>query len=127
MSERTPEPVNGNEDELAALFGRVSARERPRPTAEAEAFAALHAQWQSRSAWQRRRRRTRVAAVSAAAVAALVVAYVLLQRPAPLATVEHVEGSDITWRDDRTQAQPLGTLGTLAEGQRLATGLGSRV
>ena len=131
MNERR-EPVNENGDELAALFGRIGARERPRPTAEAEAFAALHAQWQNRIARQRRQRLAKWAAVSAAAVAAFAVAYVGLQRPAPsepahLATVEHVEGSDITWRDDRTQAQPLGTLATLAEGQRLATGLGSRV
>ena len=47
--------------------------------------------------------------------------------PALLATIEHVEGTDITWRDDRSQAQPLGTLRALAEGQRLTTGPGSRV
>jgi ferric-dicitrate binding protein FerR (iron transport regulator) len=47
--------------------------------------------------------------------------------PAPLATVEHVEGGDVTWRDDRSQAQPLGELRALTEGQRLATGPGSRV
>jgi ferric-dicitrate binding protein FerR (iron transport regulator) len=73
-----------------------------------------------------------LAAVSAAAAAAFAVAYAWLQSPAPsapavLATVEHAEGGDITWRDDRSQAQPLGALRALSEGQRLATGSGSRI
>lgn len=133
MNERTQQqPVNENGDELAALFGRVGVRERPRPAAETAAFAALHAQWQRRVARQRRRRFTTLVAASATAVAALGVTYLWLQSPvtsapAVLATVEHVEGSDITWRDDRSQAQPLGNLRALTEGQRLATGLGSRV
>jgi ferric-dicitrate binding protein FerR (iron transport regulator) len=132
MNERTQQPVNETGDELAALFGRVGVRERPRPAAETTAFATLHAQWQRRVARQRRRRLTTLLAASAAAIAAFGVTYVWLQSPvtsAPivLATVEHAEGSDITWRDDRSQAQPLGALRALAEGQRLATGLGSRV
>jgi ferric-dicitrate binding protein FerR (iron transport regulator) len=132
MNERTTKPLNENGDELATLFGHVGARERPRPAAETAAFAALHLQWQSGVAWRRRRQLTTWAAASAAVVAALAVTYVWLQSPAPnapavLATVEHVEGTDITWRDDRSQAQPLGSLRALAEGQRLATGLGSRV
>jgi len=131
MSERTPPPAN-NGDELAVLFGRVGTRERPRPAAEKAAFEALHAQWRGRIAWQRRRRLTTLAAVSAAAAAAFAVAYVWVQSTAPnapavLATVEYVEGGDVTWRDDRSQAQPLGALRALSVGQRLATGLGSRV
>ena len=130
MNERTPDPGNGNGDELAVLFGRVGARERPRPAAETAAFEALHAQWRSHVVRQRRRRLTALAAGSAAAAAAFAGIYVWLQNPAPsapLATVEYVEGSDFTWRDDRSQAQPLGTLRALAEGQRLATGVGSRI
>ena len=133
MNERTQQqPVNENGEELAALFGRVGMRERPRPAAETAAFAALHSQWQRRVARQRRRRLTTFVATAAAAIAGLGVTYLWLQSPvtsAPtvLATIEHVEGSDITWRDDRSQAQPLGTLRALTEGQRLATGLGSRV
>jgi len=132
MNERTPDPMHENADELAVLFGRVGARERPRPAAETAAFEALHAQWRSRIAWRRRRRLTTLAAASAAAAAAFAVVYVWLQSPAPsalavLATVEHVDGGDITWRDDRSQAQPLGALRALSEGQRLATGSGSRV
>jgi ferric-dicitrate binding protein FerR (iron transport regulator) len=132
MNERTPEPVNENGDGLAALFGPVGTREWPRPAAETAAFEALHAQWRSQIARQRRRRTVALAAVAAAAVAAFAVSSVWLQNPAPsepamLATIEYVEGSDITWRDDRSQAQPLGALEALAEGQRLATGVGSRV
>jgi ferric-dicitrate binding protein FerR (iron transport regulator) len=132
MNERTPPTVDDNGDELAVLLGRASARERPRPAAELAAFEALHAQWRSHLASQRRRRVTALAAASAAAAATLASVYVWLQSPAPsapvvLATVEYVEGSDITWRDDRSQAQPLGPLRALSEGQRLATGLGSRV
>ena len=132
MNERTPDPLDEDGDELAVLLGRVGARERPRPAAESAAFDALHAQWRSRVAWQRRRRVTAWASASAAAAAAFVVDYLWLQSPVPstpaiLATVEHVEGGDITWRDDRSQAQPLGALRALSEGQRLATGLGSRV
>ena len=132
MNERTPPPVNDDGDELAVLFGRVGARERPSPAAEKAAFEALHAQWRGRIARQRRWRLTTLAAVSAAAAAAFAVVYVWVQSPAPsppavLATVEYVEGGDITWRDDRSQAQPLGALRALSEGQRLATGLGSRV
>ena len=132
MNERTPDPMHENGDDLAVLFGRVGARERPRPAAETAAFEALHAQWRSRISWRRRRRLTTLAAVSAAAAAAFAVVYVWLQSPAPstpavLATVEYVEGGDIAWRDDRSQAQPLGALRALSEGQRLATGSGSRV
>jgi ferric-dicitrate binding protein FerR (iron transport regulator) len=132
MNERAPDTVNENADELAALFGRVAARERPRPAAEAAAFEALHAQWRSRVARRRRRRLTALAAASAAAAAALAIVYVSLLSPAPippavLAAIEHVEGGAITWRDDRSQAQPLGALRALFEGQRLATGAGSRV
>ncbi|HEY3517962.1 MAG TPA: FecR family protein [Gammaproteobacteria bacterium] len=132
MNERAPDPMPENGDDLAVLLGRVGARERPRPAAETAAFEALHAQWRSRIAWQRRRWLTALAAVSAAAAAAFAVVYVWLQSPAPtapavLATVEHVEGGDITWRGDRSQAQPLGALPALSEGQRLATGSGSRV
>jgi ferric-dicitrate binding protein FerR (iron transport regulator) len=131
MNERTPPPVNEDGDELAVLFGRVGARERPTPAAEKAAFEALHAQWRSRIARLHRRRLTTLAALSAAAAAAFGVVHVWLQSPEPapalLATVEYVEGGDITWRDDRSQAQPLGALRALSEGQRLATGLGSRV
>jgi ferric-dicitrate binding protein FerR (iron transport regulator) len=132
MNERTRQPVNDNGDDLTALFGQVGTRERPRPAAETAAFAALHAQWQRGVARQRRRRGTTLVAASAAAIAALGVTYLWLQSAAPsapavIAIVEHVDGSDITWRDDRSQAQPLGTLRALTEGQRLATGLGSRV
>ena len=131
MNERGPEPANENGDELALLLGRAGARERPRPAAESAAFETLRAQWRSRVA-RRQRRRTALAAGSVAAASALIGLYVWLQSPAPiapavLAAVEHVEGSDITWRDDRTQAQPLGALRALSEGQRLATGSGSRV
>jgi ferric-dicitrate binding protein FerR (iron transport regulator) len=129
MNDRTQETSDRHGDDLAPLFGRVSARERPRPDAEATAFAALHAEWLSRTAARRRRRFMALAAASLAAVA---FAYVWLQSPAPLApallaTIEHVEGTDMTWRDDRSQAQPLGTLRAFAEGQRLATGPGSRI
>jgi ferric-dicitrate binding protein FerR (iron transport regulator) len=132
MSERPPDRMNENADEVAVLLGRAGARERPRAAAESAAFEALHAQWRSRVASQRRGRLTALTAASAAAAAALVGVYVWLQSPAPsapaeLATIEHVEGGDITWRDDRTQAQPLGELRALAEGQRLATGSASRV
>jgi ferric-dicitrate binding protein FerR (iron transport regulator) len=132
MSERTPDRMDENADELAALLGRTGARERPRAAAESAAFEALRAQWRTRVARGRRRRLTTLAAGSAAAAAALVGVYVWLQSPAPsapaeLAAVEHVEGGDITWRDDRTQARPLGALRALSEGQRLATGSGSRV
>jgi ferric-dicitrate binding protein FerR (iron transport regulator) len=121
-----------NDDDLEALFGPVGTRERPRPAAEAAAFHALRAQWQSSVAGQRRRRFTAWAIGAAASVAAVAAAYVWLQNalpsePAVLATVEHVEGSDITWRNDRTQAQPLGAIRTLAQGQRLLTGPDSRL
>jgi ferric-dicitrate binding protein FerR (iron transport regulator) len=132
MNERSNKPANDSGDELAALFGRIGTRERPRAAAEAAAFAALHAQWQSSTAARRRRRVVAVAGAAAASVATLAVAYVWLQSPVPgtpaaLATIEHVEGTDITWRDDQTQAQPLGTHRAFAEGQRLATGPGARV
>jgi ferric-dicitrate binding protein FerR (iron transport regulator) len=132
MSKTAPDHTDSNADELAMLLGRAGARERPRAAAESAAFDALHAQWRSRVARRRRRRLTALAAGSAAAVATLVGVYVWLQGSAPsaaamLAAVEHVEGGDITWRDDRTQAQPLGSRRTLSEGQRLATGSGSRL
>ena len=132
MSNRAPDPTDENADELALLLGRAGVRERPRPTVESAAFAALRAQWRDRVASRRRRLFTALAAGSAAAAAMLVGIYSGLQSavpsaPAVLATVEHLEGGDITWRDDRTQAQPLGSLRALSEGQRLATGSGSRV
>jgi ferric-dicitrate binding protein FerR (iron transport regulator) len=126
MNDRAQQTRDDNGDDLAALFGRVGARERPRPATEAAALAALHAEWVSRTGARRRQRRTTFAAAAAASLAAVAFAYVWLQSPL-LATIEHVEGSDITWRDDRSQAQPLGTLRTLAEGQRLTTGPGSRL
>jgi ferric-dicitrate binding protein FerR (iron transport regulator) len=132
MNERAPKASEGNGDDLGALLSRVRARERPRPAAEAAAFAALHAQWLEHTAARRRRRLMTRAIATAASLAAVAVAFLWLQGPAPsapplLASVENVEGTDITWRNDRTQAQPLGTLQGLAEGQRLATGPGSRI
>jgi ferric-dicitrate binding protein FerR (iron transport regulator) len=113
------------------LCGRGGARARPRPVAEAAAFAALHAQWRSRVAARRRRRIATWGAVAAASAAAVAITYVSLPSrppsvPAVLATVELVEGSDITWRDDRSKTQPLATVRALVEGQ-VATGPGSRV
>ena len=132
MKERTPETASEHADELAALFGRAGARERPSPGAEIAAFEALHAQWRGRIARQRRRRFATLASTSAVAAAACAAVFVWLlsptaTAPVPLATIVHVDGSDITWRNDRSQAQPLGTLSALSEGQRLATGLRSRV
>jgi ferric-dicitrate binding protein FerR (iron transport regulator) len=132
MKDGTTGPVDESGDELAALLRHVGARERPSPAAESAAFEALHAQWRSRLAWHRRRRLTALAAVSAAAAATFAIVYTSLQSPVPsapvvLATVELIDGDDITWRDDRSQAQPLGSLRALSEGQRLATGSESRV
>lgn len=126
MNDRAQKTTDEDADDLAALFGRVGARERPRAPAEAAAFAALHAEWLSRTAARRRRRLMTFGAAAAASLAVVAFAYTWLQSPL-LATIEHVEGTDITWRDDRSQAQPLGTLRALAEGQRLATGPGSRL
>jgi ferric-dicitrate binding protein FerR (iron transport regulator) len=132
MNDRAPKPDDEQRDDLASLFGRVGARERPSPAAEAAAFAALHAQWQERTAARRRRRTLAFAGAAAASLAAVAATYVWLQSPGPsapvtVATIEQVEGTDVTWRYDRSQAQPLGARRTVTEGQRLATGPGARV
>jgi ferric-dicitrate binding protein FerR (iron transport regulator) len=132
MKERTPTPVDENGDDLVSLFGRIGTRERPRAAAEAAAFTALHAQWRGRTSARRRRRAIALAGAVAASGATVALVYAWLQSPAPtapttLATIEHVEGIDVTWRDDRSQAQPLGSLRTFGEGQRLATGRGARI
>lgn len=118
-------------DELAVLFERVATRERPSAAAEAAAFTALHSEWRSRTV-ARRRRVASFAAAAAASLAVAAVGYVWLTRPAPtigvaLATIEQVEGGDVTWRDDRSQALALGARRVIEEGQRLATGQASRV
>ena len=46
---------------------------------------------------------------------------------AALATIELVDGGDATWRDDRSQVQPLGARREFVEGERLATGADTRV
>jgi ferric-dicitrate binding protein FerR (iron transport regulator) len=119
-------------DDLATLFGRVAARERPRAAAEAAAFATLHAEWQSRMATRRRRRSAAFGAAAAASLVAATLGYAWLQAPgssapAMLAAIEHVEGDNVTWRDDRSQAQPLGARRGFTEGERLATGADARV
>ena len=72
---------------------------------------------------------SRFAAAAAASLAVAALGYLWLQSrtpsaPATLATIELVEGGDVTWRDDRSQVQPLGARREFAEGQRLATGPG---
>jgi hypothetical protein len=131
MNERV-EPPGQERDEIGVLFARVTARERPGPTAEAAAFSALHSEWRSHTVARRRRRLASFAAAAAASLAVAAVGYVWLTRPAPtvpvlLATIEHVEGEDVTWRDDRSQAQALGARRAIEEGQRLATGRASRI
>jgi hypothetical protein len=119
-------------DDLAALFGRITARERPRTAAEAAAYAALRTQWQNLTAARHRRRITAVVAAMAASLAVAFAGYVWLQTgpafpAATLATIERLEGDDVTWRDDRSQAQPLAQLRDFKEGQRLTTGPESRL
>ena len=59
MNDAPQKPSDEPADDLAALFGRVGARERPRGAAEAAAFAALHAEWRNVTAARRRRRHDR--------------------------------------------------------------------
>ena len=125
-AERPEEP----RDDVAALLSRITARQRPSEAAEAAAFAALHAQWRRRTASRRWKRALGFAGAASLAVAAF--GYMGLQTSAPpsaaaLATIELVEGTDVTWRDDRSQAQPLGVRREFVEGERLATGADTRV
>jgi ferric-dicitrate binding protein FerR (iron transport regulator) len=132
MNERVERP-DQERDELVVLFDRVAARERPSAATEAAAFAALHSEWRSRTVARRRGRRlASFAAAAAASLAAAAIGYLWLTRPAltvpaTLATIEQVEGDDVTWRDDRSQAQALGARRVIEEGQRLATGDASKV
>ena len=131
MNERV-EPSGQGRDELGVLFERVAARERPGPAAEAAAFSALHSEWRSRTVAHRRRRLVSFAAAAAASLAVAAIGYVWLTRPVltvpvALATIEQVEGDDVTWRDDRSQAQALGARRVIEVGQRLATGQASRI
>jgi ferric-dicitrate binding protein FerR (iron transport regulator) len=119
-------------DDLETLFGRVAARERPSETAETAAFASLHSEWRKRTALRRRHRALRLATAAAASLAVAAIGFLWLQgrttpTPAALATVELVDGGDVTWRDDRSQAQALGARREFGEGERLATGPGTRV
>ena len=126
--ERPEEP----RDDVAALLGRITARERPSDAAEAAAFTALHAQWRRRTASRRWKRALGFAGSAAASLVIAALGYVLLQALAPpaaatLATIELVEGADVSWRDDRSQVRPLGARREFIEGERLATGPDSRV
>jgi ferric-dicitrate binding protein FerR (iron transport regulator) len=118
-------------DDLDTLFGRVAARERPSEAAEAAAFAALHFEWRERTAKSRRRRALAFAAVAAASLTVAAGALWLQSRTTStsgaLATIELVDGGDATWRDDRSQVRPLGARREFVEGERLATGAGTRV
>ena len=132
MSDAPQQPSDEPPDDLAALFGRIAARERPPASGEAAAYAALHAQWRNVTAARRRRRMTAVATAAAASLAVAAAGYVWLQTPAAVppaavATIERLEGDDVTWRDDRSQAQPLAQRRDFKEGQRLATGPESRL
>jgi hypothetical protein len=127
-SERPDEP----HDDVAALLGRITARERPSDAAEAAAFTALRAQWRRHTASRRWKRALGFAGAAAASLAVAVFGYVGLQPSAPpasaaLATIDLIEGANVTWRDDRSQARPLGARRELFEGERLATGPDSRV
>jgi ferric-dicitrate binding protein FerR (iron transport regulator) len=129
MSDAPHGPGEEPTDDLTRLFGRVAVRQRPSAGGEAAAYAALHAKWRNLAA-ARRRRRTLAAA--AAAVLAVAAGYFSLRVPvgapaATVATLERIEGDDVTWRDDRTQAQPLAALRDFRQGQRLATGPESRL
>jgi ferric-dicitrate binding protein FerR (iron transport regulator) len=131
MNERAESPGQGH-DELVTLFDRVTARERPDAAAEAAAFGALQSEWRTSTVARRRRRLASFAAAAAVSLAVAAVGYVWLTRPAltvrvALATIEQVEGDDVTWRDDRSQAQALGARRVIEEGQRLATGRTSRI
>jgi ferric-dicitrate binding protein FerR (iron transport regulator) len=131
MNERAA-PPGQQSDELVVLFEHVATRERPSGAAEAAAFTALHSEWRRNTLARRRRRVASFAAAAAASLAVAAVGYLVLTRPTAtietaLATIEQVEGDDVTWRDDRSQAQALGGRRVLEGGQRLATGPASRV
>jgi ferric-dicitrate binding protein FerR (iron transport regulator) len=119
-------------DDLETLLGRVAARERPGEAAEAAAFAALHSEWRRHTATRRRHRSLALATAAAASLAVAGLGFFWLQSRTPstaatLATIELVDGGNVTWRDDRSQVQPLGARSEFAEGERLATGPTTRV
>ncbi len=132
MSDAREKRVEEPGDDLETLFGRVAARERPSEPAEAAAFAALYSEWRERTATRRRHRTLAFAAAAAASLTVAALGFLWLQSGTPstaptLATIELADGDDVTWRDDRSQTQPLGARSEFAEGERLATGLDTRV
>ncbi len=119
-------------DNLETLFGRVAARERPSQAAEAAAFTALYSEWRKRTATRRRHRTLAFATAAAASLTVAALGFLWLQSRTPsaavaLATIELIDGGEVTWRDDRSQVQLLGARREFVEGERLATGADTRV
>jgi ferric-dicitrate binding protein FerR (iron transport regulator) len=130
MSEKDrPAP---DDAELARLFAQAAVRPRPRAKSEAAAFDALRGEWQQ---VVRQRRQRRVAPLAVAASVLLAIAAVIglttrsagIDPGAAVAAIARAEGTEITWRDENTQTQPLASTVDLRIGQRLSTGAGSRV
>jgi ferric-dicitrate binding protein FerR (iron transport regulator) len=131
MNDDAGRPVE-HDDELARLLAHASPRARPRREAQTAAYETLRAEWLELTA---RRRRGRIAFGVAAAALLIGVAVVLgtLRAPvdavlaAPLATIERIEGSQVSWRDEHSTARTItGEADIVRVGQSLSTGAESR-
>jgi ferric-dicitrate binding protein FerR (iron transport regulator) len=131
MNDDTGRPVE-HDDELARLLAHAGPRARPRLAAETAAYETLRAEWLELTA---RRRRHRIAFGASAAALLIGVALglgVLRARDdaslaAPLATIERIEGSQVSWRDERSSAKTItGESDIVRVGQSLSTGADSR-
>lgn len=132
MNEDASDPVD-RDDELARLLAHAGPRARPRREAETAAYETLRAEWLELTARRRRRRVAVGAAAAAVLLLGVIVGAGVLRAPgdavlgAPLATIERIEGSQVSWRDESSGVKPItGETDVVRAGQSLSTGAESR-
>jgi ferric-dicitrate binding protein FerR (iron transport regulator) len=121
-----------HDDELAQLLAHASPRTRPRREAQTAAYDTLRAEWLELTA-RRRRRRIVFGAAAAALLIGVAIGLGMLRAPgdavlaAPLATIERIEGSQVSWRDEHATARTItGEADIVRVSQSLSTGADSR-
>ena len=131
MNDDASDPVD-RDDELARLLANTGPRARPRREAETAAYETLRAEWLELTA-RRRRRRVAVGAAAAVLLLGVIVGSGVLRAPgdavlgAPFATIERIEGSQVSWRDESSGVKPItGEADVVRAGQSLSTGAESR-
>lgn len=133
--DRNPGPAGKPEhpDVLEELFRHATARQRPPAADEKEIRDALHEQWRGMTTRRRRRGMALSLAAAASLILAVLVGYRVQQDtgpvapPVPLATVYKVNGSVFVHSSNNTPAVRAVASGTVFSGQKIVTGLGSRL